>query len=168
MLSTEVTANLDYLASLGVLDYDAAAHIAGTRPRYYGSPSTYVPPVVMTSMDYYTPSSQASNSNPFAPQGAISSIGFPSFRTIGKLLLGLGGLYLGGKAFLRIAQSVKGFSFNNLFSRGKKAASNAASGIQNGINQGRQAVQNAAGRVGIGNKPWYKKCLSSIRGIFKR
>lgn len=128
MLPTNVTANLDYLASLGVLDYDAAAHIAGTKPRYYGSPQHYISPVVMTPMDSFTPSTSTGSSNPFAPVSAASS-GGSWLGFLGKAAVGLVGLYFGGKLFLKAGNGIKSFSLKNLFSRSKKAVNNVASNV---------------------------------------
>ena len=54
MLSGNLTANLDNLARIGVIDFDAAAYIAGTNPRFYGAPNAYTSPFVDTPMDYTT------------------------------------------------------------------------------------------------------------------
>ncbi len=51
MLPPNVTSNLDFLANIGVLDFDAASYIAGSQPRYIGSPQAILPPVVHTPMD---------------------------------------------------------------------------------------------------------------------
>ena len=173
MLPTSVTANLDYLASLGVLDYDAAADIAGTKPRYYGSPQYYVPPAVMTPMDTIS-FSKSSGSNPFV-SGSTASTGQPLWKTIGSWILGLGALYLGGKVFLNVAKGVKSFSFKNLFSRGKKAAENVEKEVEKGLQKGKKKFSQATNHFTLGNKPWYKKVGSSISegwnkftGLFSR
>lgn len=160
MLPSNVTANLDYLASLGVLDYDAAADIAGTKPRYYGSPQYYVPPIVMTPMDTFT-FSKDSGVNPFSGGSSLST-GMPLLKTIGGWVLGLGGLYLGGKVFLNIAKGVKSFSLKNLFSRGKKAAENVGKEVEKGFNKGKKKVSHAANNFHLGKKPLYKRAISSI------
>lgn len=156
MLPPNVTANLDYLASLGVLDYDAAAHIAGTKPRFYGSPQHYIPPVVMTPMDSFTPSSSVTtSSNPFAPVNAASSTG-SWLGLMGKAALGLGGLYLGGKVFLKVAKGIKNFSLKGIFSKSKKTVTNAASNIPNPIKKSKlQRLKNSIS--GAWNKIFSRK-----------
>lgn len=136
MLPTNVTANLDYLASLGVLDYDAAADIAGVKPRYYGSPKHYVDPVVMTPLDSFTPSSSSANFNPFkAAPTSGASVGSSIGAWVGflvKAAIGLTGLYFGGKLFLKAGKGIKSFSLKNLFSRSKKTVKKAASNVRTG------------------------------------
>lgn len=64
MLDPNITMNLDHLANLGVLDYDAAAHIAGCEPRYVGNPNNpFLQPTVYTPLDgkLFTPDTDTFN-----------------------------------------------------------------------------------------------------------
>lgn len=110
MLAGNITANLDNLATLGVIDYDGAAYIAGSRPRFYGAPNAYTSPFVDTPMDYTT-FSYNQNRQPT-----------PWWKTIFKGALALGALYFGGKFLLKTGKGVKALSPKNWFSGKKPAA----------------------------------------------
>lgn len=109
MLSGNVTANLDHLATIGVIDYDAASYIAGNRPRFYGAPNSYTSPFVESPTDFTTFSY---NQNPQQPTSW--------WKKILKYTLIIGGVYLGGKTLLKICKGVKYLSPKNWFSSGKK------------------------------------------------
>ena len=109
MLSGNITANLDNLASLGVINYDGAAYIAGSRPRFYGAPNAYTSPFVDTPMDYTSFSYNQNRQQPV-----------PWWRTFIKGALALGCLYFGGKFLLKTCKGVKKLSPTNWFSSGKK------------------------------------------------
>ena len=102
MLPANAVINLDNLSTIGVLDYDAAAYLAGSRPRYYGAPvNGYAPIDVPTPMDYADFSyNQNSRKNSFG------------IGTFFKGLLTLGGIYLGGKLLWKIG----GKRFKSFFS----------------------------------------------------
>ncbi|MBR6098956.1 hypothetical protein IKP85_04345 [bacterium] len=159
MLSPSITANLDYLASIGVLDYDAAADIAGTKPRYIGHPQHYVNPVVMTPMDSVT-FSQSANGETYIGNK-------PFWKVLLNGALALGGIYLGGKIFLNIAKGTKKLSLKNIFSRGKKVAEEIGSDISKGVKKGKKAVRGAAESIGLVKKPWYKRVGDSISDAWK-
>ncbi len=110
MFPESVTSSLDHLARLGILDYDAAADIAGTAPRYYGKPSPYVSTALNTPMDYTTFS--YNNPNSVIPS---TILGMPTIPTLFKTAIGLLGLYWGGKGLLYTGTKIKNFSFKNLF-----------------------------------------------------
>ena len=158
MLSPNITSNLDYLASIGVLDYDAAADIAGSRPRYVGHPQHYVNPIVMTPMDSVTFSQ--------SPNGDTYVGGRPLWKVLLGGAVALGGLYFGGKLFLNSAQKVKSFSLKNLFKRGKKTAEEVGAdiekGVKKGLKKGKKAVRGAAESIGLIKKPWYKRAGDTI------
>ncbi len=110
MFPENVTSSLDHLARLGILDYDAAADIAGTAPRYYGKPSPYVSTLLDTPLDRATFSYNAQNS--VLPP---TILGMPTIPTLFKTALGLIGLYWGGKGVLYAGTKIRNFSFKNLF-----------------------------------------------------
>ena len=111
MLAGNITANLDNLASLGVINYDGAAYIAGSRPRCYGAPNPNTSPFVETPMDYTTFSYNQNRQQPV-----------PLWKTLLKGTLAVGCLYFGGKFLLKICRGAKKLSPSNWFSSGKKVA----------------------------------------------
>ncbi len=118
MLPLNVTSNLDFLSNIGVLDFDAASYIAGSPPRYAGSPHGIVPPVVYTSMDGKgVPLKDSFN-------GKYSST--PLWK---KVLFGgivAGGILAGFPGLLRTVKNIKLPSFKNIFSTGKQKLDNTA------------------------------------------
>ena len=161
MLPPNVTAGLDHLASIGVLDYDAAADIAGSRPRYYGHPQGYVSPFVGTPMDNF------SFSNQYNPDGINYGGQRNWLRLLATGALALGGLYFGGKLFLHFGQGIKNLSFKNLFKSSKKTAEKIGKDIEKtakkGLKKGKKAVNQGTKKVSkLGKTPWYKKAANSI------
>jgi hypothetical protein len=144
MLSPNVTASLDYLSSLGILDYDAAADIAGSKPRYYGYLQGYASPIVPTPMDSVSFTQYNNRGERSWLKTAV--IGF----------LGLGGLYLGGKALLGMFKSFDKISSKNFLSRGKKTIENIGDEVGKTFKKGKKKVQN------FGKTPWYKKPINAI------
>ena len=175
MLSPNVTANLDHLASLGILDYDAAAHIAGTAPRYIGSPTHYVSPTVMTPLDYtnfsYNPGCRAyPGYNPFYNYGQYNGLFGIPWKTVFGTAGILGGLYICGKLFLAGITGIQNFSVKGFFKNSKKAlkrsledAELAARRGGRKINKGRKKL---ATKLGL-RKPWYQKAGNAISDAWK-
>ena len=163
MLPPNVTASLDRLASLGILDYDAAAHIAGTAPRYIGSPTCYVPPTVMTPMDYATFSYNPGCSY-FNNYGQYSGCNMP-WKTIFSGVGILGGIYLLGKLFLAGLTGIQNFSLKNIFKSGKKVIQetieDADIAARRGGKRTRKFFRKTATKLGI-RKPWYKRAGKKI------
>ena len=67
-MNTSWVTNCDMLADAGIIDFDAAAYITGTKPRYYGSPNVPVyqlPPLnsPQPSQDEFKPSSSTTTDN---------------------------------------------------------------------------------------------------------
>jgi len=164
MLSPNVTASLDHLANLGILDYDAAAHIAGSNPRYYGSPKYYVPPIVMTPMDYTTFSYNKSL-NPFVSCGQPGACTRIPWKLIFGGGLALGGFYFVGKLFSAAVAGVRSFSLKDIFKNGKKTLQGAVEDAQIAARRGgkrvRRSSRKVATKLGI-RKPWYKKAGNAI------
>ena len=144
MLSPNITSNLDYLASIGVLDYDAAADIAGSRPRYGGKPTGFESPFVYTPLDYTDFSY-----NRAASPNDITIFGRPFWNVALKAALWIGGILLGGNVLLKMCQGVKNFKFKNLFVSKKQ--------VQNSVNN---TVNN------VKNNSWFKKAGNSISGAW--
>lgn len=118
MLPSNVTSNLDYLANLGILDFDAASYIAGTRPRYVGSPGRDIPPVVYTTLDGTNLKQPAyDNFN-----GKVSQT--PLWKKFLFGALAIGGMFFWGPQLVKLCRNLKLPSFKNLFSRGKNSAKN--------------------------------------------
>ena len=139
MLDPNITMNLDHLANLGILDYDAAAHIAGCRPRYAGNPNNpFIPPVVHTPLDgaLFNPAPDTFNGKSLETPSKITDSLFPNAPDWKKWLFGAV-VVLGGMSILR---GVKNFKLSNLFAPIKKlfgksgtTASNVASNSSNFI-----------------------------------
>ena len=168
MLPQNVTASLDHLASLGILDYDAAAHIAGTQPRYMGSPTCYVPPTVMTPMDYTTFSYNPRYSC-LGQYGQCNSQRIPWRTILGGAGI-LGGIYLLGKLFLAGIIGAQNFSWKGIFKGTKKVMRGIAEDMEMTAKRGGKRVKKTrkhiAKKLGI-HKPWYKKAGDKIADGWK-
>ena len=144
MLSPNVTQSLDYLSAIGVLDYDAAADIAGSRPRYGGRPTGFESPFVPTPLDY----TNFSYNRAYSPTD-VTIFGRPFWSVAFKTVLWVGGLLLGGNILLKMCQSVKNFKFKNLFVRKKNVKRN----VQNTVNN-------------VKNNSWVKNAGKKVSGLW--
>ena len=144
MLSPSVTGSLDYLSSLGVLDYDAAADIAGSKPRYYGYLQGSVSPIVPTPMDSVS----------FSHYGQSQENSW--LKKIGIAFLGLGGLFLGGKVVLGIFKGMDKVASKKFGFKFKKSIENIGEEIGKTFKKGKKKVKN------FGSTPWYKKPINAI------
>ena len=144
MLSPGVTGSLDHLSNIGVLDYDAAADIAGSKPRYYGYLQGSASPIVPTPMDSVSFSNYGNN-----PEHSW-------LKAAGIALLGAGGLFLGGKVLLGIFKGLDRVSSKKFGSKLKKSLEGIGEEIGNTFKKGKNKVKS------FGKTPWYKKPIYSV------
>ncbi len=114
MLPPNVTANLDFLANIGVLDFDAASYIAGSSPRYIGYTNNILPPIVHTPMDgkHLVQPSEDSFNGKTASDGSLWT----------KILLSAAAIsaaIIGGPKLGKSIKSLKLPSIKNLFPKFK-------------------------------------------------
>lgn len=145
MLEPHITMNLDHLANLGVLDYDAAASIAGSAPRYVGNPhNPFLQPTVYTPLDgkLFTPDPDTFNGKSlYDKENKI-----PTWK---KILFGAVAL----ATLCAVGPMIKNFKFADLLKPFKWLGSNAKSGLSSAW----QATTN-----------FFKNIWTKICNVFKK
>lgn len=124
MLPPNYVGSLNNLTRAGIIDPATAAYVANDRPCRYSR-------LLNPCNPYYNQyDSFCYSQNPF--YGDYQRQTF--WRKVGIAILGLGGLYCGGKIFLYLAKGAKSFSLKNIFSsrKAKKAAQAAGQKTKKG------------------------------------
>lgn len=118
--------DLDYLAMSGVLDFDAAAYVQGTAPRYTGNPLSvpFVPDMPKMSPFNVTPSSDEFINTDKKDNEIVKNSSWKKWAfggTIAAALLYIIGRVAGFKIKMPACLKNLGTKISNLFKRGRSA-----------------------------------------------
>ena len=116
--------DLDYLAMAGVLDFDAAAYVQGTKPRYTGNPMSvpFVPDMPQMSPFNVTPNSDEFINTDKKDDEIVKNSSWKKWLfggTIAASILSIIGRAAGFKIKMPACLKNLGTKISNLFKRGR-------------------------------------------------